>query len=105
MHDDIRAVVNGSARLVALAGAGGPAVVGVVGRPEAAAAAVVVAELDDDEVAGRERRFDGREAPLVGEGARAAAGEGAVDDGEGERVLEVVAPSYADLPVSVYISF
>lgn len=78
----------GDARLRARAGAVGAAVVVGLGR-----AAVVVAELDDDNIAGLDLVGHGLEAALVPVGAGGAAADGAVDGGDGQQVADVIAPT------------
>lgn len=74
--------------LLAAAGAWGASVVAA-----AEAAAVVVAEFNDDKVAGLDEVCDLGEATLAGEASGTASANGFVDDGDGEHCAEVVAPT------------
>lgn len=85
-------LVGGGARLVACAGAVGAAVVGWC-----QAAAVVVAQLDDHEVAGFDCVNQGLETAFAVVAAGGAAGYGCVDDWDGQGVVEVLAPSWVVL--------
>lgn len=87
--EDGFAVLAGLAGLGAGAGAVGATVVG--GR--VGGAAIVVAEFDDDDVAGLEEFFDLGEAPFVGVAAGGAAGDGFIHDRDGDVFGEVGAPS------------
>ncbi len=87
--------VDGFARLAGLAdlGAGAGAVAAPVVRCRIGRAAVVVAEFDDDNVAGLEKTLNLGEAAFVGVAAGGAARDGLVDDGDGEVFAEVGAPA------------
>lgn len=87
-HRDLLAVVGALARLGAGAGARRAP---VVARRERAA--VVVPELDDDDVVGLHDVDDVVETALDGEGARAAPADGFVDYRQRDRVGEVDSPS------------
>lgn len=86
---DLLAVDDDGALLVAGAGAVRAPVV-LAARE---GAAVVVPELDDDDVVGLDRLDDVVEAAFDGEGARAAAANGFVDDGKRDGEGEVDAPA------------
>lgn len=86
---DLLAVDDDGAFFVAGAGAVGAPVVLAVGQR----APVVVPEFDDHDVVGGDGLDDVVEAAFDGEGARAAAADGFVDDGEGDRIWEVDAPA------------
>lgn len=81
-------LVGGGAGFVAGARAVGAAVVGWC-----QAAAVVVAELDDHEVAGFDCVDQSLETAFAVVAAGGAAGYGVVDDWDGQGVVEVLAPS------------
>jgi hypothetical protein len=82
------AVICALAGLGACAGAYGTSVVAT-----AQGAAVVVAEFYDDDVVGLNSFYDLVETAFDCEGARAAAADGFVEDGEGEGVGEIDAPA------------
>lgn len=84
-------LVHGRARL----GSGSCAVrAAVVGWRNAAS--VVVAELDDHEVALLKEGLDGCEPAFAGEAAGGPAGEGFVDDWDGEGVVQVLTPAWVN---------
>ena len=56
-----------------------------------------MAEFDDDEVAGFDHVGDVVEAAFAGVATGGAAGEGFVEDGDLEGVLEVFAPAYVTI--------
>lgn len=86
-------VLAGLARLRPGAGTVAPAVV----RRRVGAAAVVVAELDDDYVAGRDELRDLFEAALGREAAGRTPGYGFVYDRDGDVFGEVLAPAWRDV--------
>lgn len=88
---DGRPVLAGLAGLGSRAGTVAPAVVG----RGIGAAAVVVAEFNDDYVARDDEFLDLGEAALDGVGAGGAAAYGFVDYGDGDVFGEVLAPAWA----------
>ena len=88
MHDVGFVIVDARAGLISFAGTVGSSVVGGTER-----SAVVVAELDDDEVAGLNLLRDGLEPAFFVERACRATSDCVVDDWNIKRVFQVLAPA------------